>query len=78
MVRQKIKINNTILSHYDCYFFPPDQLVENFIYATIACYIKCRLSTFLFKELQMLQFVTKLRSEQLYQFEYLVFFVEMV
>lgn len=74
---KKIKVNNTILSHYDCYFFPPDRLVENFIYATIACYIKCSLSTFLFKELQMLQFVTKLWSEQLYQFEYFVLFVEM-
>lgn len=39
-------------------------------------YIRCKLSTFLFKELQMLHFVTMLLSEQRDQFEYFLLFVE--
>lgn len=40
-------------------------------------YIKSKFGPVLFKELQILQFATKLLSEQLYQFEYFLLFVPM-
>ena len=78
MVFRKIKINNNTFSKSLYLIFLPssDQLVQNFIYATLMYYIRCKLSAFLFKELQMLHFVTMLLSEQRDRFEYFLLFVE--